>query len=71
MLKKKAINRCIDNAIDKYGKKGHTFEMSDDDSDNIEMIICGMRDAKEKYPNNQYIVINSKNGNIVTIWFIN
>ena len=59
MLKRKSINRCIDSAVERYGKVGQIFGMSDDDPDNIDMIICGMKDAKTKYPNNQYFVIDS------------
>jgi hypothetical protein len=55
-LKKRAIIKTVDMALEKYGLKPcHRFGMSDDDHQNVDLIITAMSDCKKKYPDNAFL----------------
>lgn len=59
-LKKIAIIKSVDKAFEQYGSDPkHRFGMSDDDPQNVDLIIMAMRDCKLKYEDNRFFVINT------------
>jgi hypothetical protein len=59
-LKKKAIIKTVDMAMEKYGlKPEHHFGMSDDDPKNVELIISAMCECKKKFMDKRFFVINT------------
>ncbi|PUB81658.1 MAG: hypothetical protein DBP02_17750 [gamma proteobacterium symbiont of Ctena orbiculata] len=59
-LKKTAIIKSIEKAIEEYGDEYEVqFGMSDDDPANVNLIISAMRDCKLKYPERRFFVINT------------
>ena len=59
-LKKRAIIKTVDMAMDKYGlEPAHRFGMSDDDPQNVDLIIAAMCECKKKYMDKRFFVINT------------
>lgn len=59
-LKKEAIRKSVEKAIELYGQSPfHRFGMSDDDNKNIELISEEMRSLKCKYPEMSFFVIET------------
>ena len=59
-LKKTAIIRCVESAMDKYGVNTfHRFGMSDDDAHNIKLITEAKKVLKKRYPDNSFFVIHA------------
>ncbi|HCM39021.1 MAG TPA: hypothetical protein DIS93_03535 [Bdellovibrionales bacterium] len=59
-LKKRAIIRCVEAAMEQYGNNPHhRFGMSDDDPDNITLITQAKRLLKARYPQNSFFVIHA------------
>lgn len=59
-LKEIAIIKSVDKAIEQYGSDPkHRFGMSDDDLQNVDLIIKAMRDCKSKYEDKRFFVINT------------
>ena len=67
-LKKLAIIKSVNDGINAKGKKlQHRFGMSDDDPENVRLIITAMRDCKNTYPDNRFFVINTHDGEKVKL----
>jgi hypothetical protein len=67
-LKRIAIRKSVDKAIERYGSKPeHRFGMSDDDPQNVDLIIKAMCDCKIKYPDKRFFVINTHAGEMVKL----
>ena len=67
-LKRVAIRRAVDSAMEQYGSKPeHRFGMSDDDPQNVDLIIKAMCDCKHKYPDKRFFVINTHEGEWVKL----
>jgi hypothetical protein len=67
-LKRIAIRKSVDKAIEKYGSEpDHRFGMSDDDPQNVDLIIKAMCDCKQKYPDKRFFVINTHAGEMVKL----
>ena len=59
-LKKMAIRKSVEEAIDRYGyNPHHRFGMSDDDAHNIELITEEMKELKKDYPDMSFFVIQT------------
>jgi len=59
-LKKRAIIKTVDMALEKYGlEPNHRFGMSDDDPQNVDLIITAMCECKKKYFDKRFFVINT------------
>lgn len=58
-LKRVAILRTVDKAIETYGEAPHRFGMSDDTMINIEFIADAMRECKEKYRMMRFFVLST------------
>ena len=59
-LKKAAIIRSVEVAMQRYGKNPyHRFGMSDDDPKNVALIVEAMIELKTRYPDNAFFVINT------------
>jgi hypothetical protein len=59
-LKRIAIRKSVDLAIEQYGcEPEHHFGMSDDDPQNVDLIIKAMCDCKLKYPDKRFFVIDT------------
>lgn len=59
-LKYIAIQRSVDAGLDTYGHEpAHHFGMSDDDPENVNLIIKAMRDCKQTYPDKRFFAINT------------
>jgi hypothetical protein len=59
-LKKAAIMQSVRQAMHRYGKNPyHRFGMSDDDPDNIALILAAMSELKREYPENAFFVIDT------------
>lgn len=59
-LKKAAIIKSVEQALVTYGPEPeHRFGMSDDDPNNVHLIIAAMRDCKQKYPGKRFFVIDT------------
>jgi cytidine deaminase len=67
-LKRIAIRRAVDSAMEEYGSEPeHRFGMSDDDPQNVDLIIKAMCDCKNKYPDKRFFVINTHEGEWVKL----
>lgn len=65
-LKKAAIRKSVEVAIEKYGPNPyHRFGMSDDDPKNIELIIEEMTLLKKDFPQMSFFVFETSGGKIV------
>lgn len=63
VLKRRAIIKTVDRALERYGDEpDHRFGMSDDDPKNVSLIIRAMCDCKKKYLNKRFFVINTHHG---------
>jgi hypothetical protein len=59
-LKKRAIIKTVDIALEKYGvEPNHHFGMSDDDPQNVDLIIQAMCECRKKYLDKRFFVINT------------
>lgn len=59
-LKKRAIKAAVKDAFECYGESPyHRFGMSDDDPQNVALILEAMKELKEIYPDNAFFVINT------------
>ena len=59
-MKKRAIRKSVEAAIEKYGlNHHHRFGMSDDDPANIELITEEMMELKQLYPEMSFFVIET------------
>jgi len=59
-LKKRAIERAVQDAFECYGPNPHhRFGMSDDDPANVALIRDAMTGLKQKHPENAFFVINT------------
>lgn len=62
-LKKRAIRKSVELAIEKYGESPHhRFGMSDDDPKNIELIVEEMKSLKVTYPEMSFFMIETHGG---------
>ncbi len=60
-LKLKAVIESVEQAMEQYGyNPHHRFGMSDDDPKNLELIFKAMLILKNKYPENSFFVIHTK-----------
>jgi hypothetical protein len=67
-LKRLAILRSVELALERYGgKPAHRFGMSDDDPQNVHLIIRAMGECKTKYPDKRFFVINTHLGEMVKL----
>ena len=67
-LKRLAINAIVDLALETYGEEPeHRFGMSDDDPENIDLIIKAMCDCKKKHMDKRFFVINTHHGEHVKL----
>jgi predicted enzyme related to lactoylglutathione lyase len=67
-VKKIAIKRAVDVALERYGAKPpHRFGMSDDDPANVVLAISAMRDCRLKYPDKRFFVINTNGTEFVKL----
>lgn len=65
-LKKAAIRRSVERAIEVYGQNPHhRFGMSDDDPHNIELIVEEMKSLKTSHPEMSFFVIETQDGHFV------
>ena len=59
-MKKVAIIASVDQALACHGSQpAHRFGMSDDDPDNVNLIIRAMTVCKLKHPDKRFFVINT------------
>ena len=62
-LKQAAIRASVLRAFDVYGENSHhRFGMSDDDPENIRLIMEEMTALKEQFPENSFFVIETHRG---------
>jgi hypothetical protein len=62
-LKRIAIRLAVEIAFEKYGAEPeHRFGMSDDDPQNVDLIVKAMCDCKNKYMDKRFFVINTHEG---------
>ncbi len=62
-LKKLAIRRSVEIAIEQYGEdKPHRFGMSDDDPKNIKLVFESMLELKKEFPHFSFFVIDTRRG---------
>jgi hypothetical protein len=67
-LKRIAIRNIVDLALSEYGlDHDHRFGMSDDDPENVDLIIRAMCDAKKKHLDKRFFVINTHHGEHVKL----
>jgi hypothetical protein len=67
-LKKRAIIKTVEQAMEKYGlEPSHYFGMSDDDPKNVDLIISAMLECKKKYMDKRFFVINTHVGEMVKL----
>jgi hypothetical protein len=67
-LKRIAIRKSVDKAIEQYGSEPeHRFGMSDDDPQNVDLIIKAMCDCKNKYMDKRFFVIGTHAGENVKL----
>ena len=67
-LKRLAINAIVDQALETYGAEPeHRFGMSDDDPENVDLIIKAMCDCKRRYTDKRFFVINTHQGEHVKL----
>ena len=66
--KRIAIRKSVDKAIEQYGSElEHRFGMSDDDPQNVDLIIKAMCDCKKKYMDKRFFVIGTHEGENVKL----
>lgn len=59
-LKKKAIHQSVKDAFDCYGyNPHHRFGMSDDDEENLKLILEAFRELKQEFPENAFFAFNT------------
>lgn len=59
-LKKKAIHQSVKDAFDCYGyNPHHRFGMSDDDEENLKLILEAFQELKKEYPENAFFAFNT------------
>ena len=59
-LKRVAINRIVDKAAAEFGPvEPHRFGMSDDDPNNVDLIVKAMCDCKKRYMHMRFFVIDT------------
>lgn len=56
-LKRRAILKTVDTAVERYGREPHHFGMSDDTMNNVQSGADAMVVCKEKYPEMRFFVI--------------
>jgi hypothetical protein len=67
-LKRIAIRKTVDQALQKHGAKPeHRFGMSDDDPKNVDLIVKAMCDCKKKYLDKRFFVIDTHEGEMVKL----
>lgn len=67
-LKRIAIRQAVESALEKYGAEPeHRFGMSDDDPQNVDLIVKAMCDCKNKHPDKRFFVINTHEGEWVKL----
>lgn len=65
-LKKRAIHHSVRDAFDCYGyNPHHRFGMSDDDPENLALILEAFKELKKEYPENQFFAFNTSGRNLV------
>jgi len=68
VLKKRAIIRSVETALDKFGHEPpHRFGMSDDDPKNVNLIISAMCECKKRFLDKRFFVINTHFGQHVKL----
>lgn len=59
-LKKRAIHQSVKDAFDCYGyNPHHRFGMSDDDEENLRLILEAFQELKKEYPENAFFAFNT------------
>lgn len=59
-LKRLAIRNIVEETFNKFGySKHHTFGMSDDDPNNVDLALIAMCECKKKHMENRFFVINT------------
>jgi len=68
VLKKRAIIQSVDEALAKHGSlPAHTFGMSDDDPENVSLIVRAMCECKKKHIDKRFFAINTHLGEEVKL----
>jgi hypothetical protein len=66
ILKRRAIVKSVEKALEVYGDRPeHRFGMSDDDPQNVNLIIRAMCDCKKRHLDKRFFVINTHQGEMV------
>lgn len=59
-LKKRAIHQCVTDAFECYGyNPHHRFGMSDDDPENLKLILEAFHELKKQFPDNAFFAFNT------------
>ncbi len=67
-LKKIAIKKSVQRALERYGSEPeHCFGMSDDDPQNVSLIIRAMCECKKEHLDKRFFVINTRMGENVKL----
>jgi hypothetical protein len=67
-LKRLAIVRSVEEALERYGPgPEHRFGMSDDDPQNVALIIQAMSECKRRYMDKRFFVVNTHAGEMVKL----
>jgi hypothetical protein len=67
-LKRLAIVRSVELALARYGPEPpHHFGMSDDDPQNVSLIIRAMTECKQRYRDKRFFVVNTHVGEMVKL----
>jgi len=67
-LKRIAIRNAVETALEVYGAEPeHRFGMSDDDPENVDLIVKAMCDCKTKHLSKRFFVINTHQGEWVKL----
>jgi hypothetical protein len=65
-LKKRAIHQSVKDAFDCYGyNPHHRFGMSDDDPENLKLILEAFAELKKEFPENAFFAFNTQNRKLV------
>ena len=65
-LKKRAIQHSVRDAFDCYGyNPHHRFGMSDDDPENLKLILQAFKELKKEFPENAFFAINTADRQLV------
>ncbi len=67
VLKRRAILKSVDKAVEAYDRDDLHFGMSDDDPANVNLIIKAMNACKRKYLDKRFYVINTHFGEMVKL----